>query len=327
MAAVPAKKPDRRTVPMTLSAVVVVDKPRGMTSHDVVSRARRALRTKDIGHAGTLDPMATGVLVLGVGQGTKLLTFLSAQDKVYEATVALGETTETLDADGHTSTKVEVPPATLEALRALERDPTAVPDLIAAAIAAELARTEQIPPAYSAIHTGGERAHELARKGVDVHLPPRPVAVHELRVTSASASIPCLTLRVRADKGYYVRSLGRDLGEALGTVAHLSALRRVRSGAFDVADACTLAALSEAGPHHPSLRSLANAACLALPSVTLDESAVVEARHGKLVHHAGISGGPEGPVAWLGPSGDLVAIGAKIPSGEGKVVRGFSPTE
>ena len=312
---------------MTLSAVVVVDKPRGMTSHDVVSRARRALRTKDIGHAGTLDPMATGVLVLGIGQGTKLLTFLSAQDKVYEATVTLGETTETLDADGHTSTKAEVPQATLDALGALEGDPSSFPPVIESAIVAELARKEQVPPAYSAIHTAGERAHELARKGVEVHLPPRPVGVHELRVTSASASVPSLTVRVRADKGYYVRSLGRDLGQALGTLAHLSALRRVRSGAFDVADACSLASLSEAGPGHPNLLGLAKAACLALPFVTLDESAVVEARHGKLVHHAGIVDGPEGHVAWLGPSGDLVAIGAKIPSGEGKVVRGFSPTD
>ena len=308
---------------MSVSGVVVVDKPRGMTSHDVVGRARRALRTREIGHAGTLDPMATGVLVLGVGQGTKLLTFLTAEAKVYEATLVFGVTTETLDADGHEESRAEVPDETRAALEALARDPSHVPTVIESALAVERARTEQVPPAYSAIHVDGTRAHVLARKGVEVSLPARPVAVHELTVEGVHPGTPpSLRLRVRAEKGYYVRSLARDFAMTLGTVAHLSALRRVSSGAFGLEGAYTLDALAETGP--AALLGLAEAAARALPTVVLDAAAVVEARHGKLVHHADIAGGPEGPVAWLDPSGDLVAIGQRTETGEGKVVRGFS---
>lgn len=303
-----------------VSGIAIVDKPRGMTSHDVVGRARRALRTREVGHAGTLDPMATGVLVLGVGEGTKLLTFLTAADKAYEATLSLGTSTDSLDADGAIDATVPVPAGVLAELEVLSREGRLGP-LLLRAVGAEIGRTSQVPPSYSAIHVDGERAHTLARRGELVDLPARPVTVHTLEVLpDAGGEGPTLSFRVNADKGYYVRSLARDLAQALGTVGHLTRLRRTRSGCFDALEALPLADL----PSFP-LVPLAEAARRALPAVVLDEARARDARHGKRIapEHLGDLG--PGPAAWLDLEGALVAVGERTEDGEGKVLRGFGP--
>ncbi len=299
------------------SGVLVVDKARGPTSHDVVAKARALLRTREVGHAGTLDPMATGVLVLGVGEGTKLLPYLTAHDKTYEATLVLGETTETLDAEGVKRTPAEIAPWLMEALASVARG-EAPPAALREALDGERARRAQVPPAFSAIRRDGIRAHTLARAGVAVELEPRPVRVHALELTAASPLPPTLSVRVVADKGYYVRSLGRDLALALGTQGHLSALRRVRSGPFDLARAVALDADAARG-----VLDLATAAALALPTATLGDEAVLQARRGQRVRLPDDS--PDAPCAWLDGAGALVAIGERAPEGHGRVLRGFAP--
>jgi len=302
-----------------ISGILAVDKPRGMTSHDVVYRVRKALRTRDVGHAGTLDPMATGVLVLGVGEGTKLLGYLAADQKAYRATVVLGKATETLDADGTAWTEADVPADVRAALDAYAREPGDVPARLALALAAEGSRREQVPPAFSAIHTGGERAYALARKGVDVALPPRPITVHSIAYAGAALTPdPSLDVVVCAAKGYYVRAMGRDLAAALGTVGHLSALRRERSGPFEASRAVALDAVAEA-----PLVGLAEAACLTLPKVVLGEDEVRDARHGKRLRTPALLAAPAGPCAWLDAEGRLVAIGETKDADGGKVLRGF----
>ncbi len=304
---------------------MIVDKPRGPTSHDVVARARKAFQTREVGHAGTLDPMASGVLVLGIREGTKLLAHLTAHEKAYETTVLFGETTETLDAEGHERTLADVPAALLSELEALASSSvehlTIAPDsLLGTALAGELARTLQAPPIYSAIQKDGERAHDLARSGREVVLEPRSVHVHDIAVLAATVvPEPTLSVRIRADKGYYVRAFGRDLALALGTVGHLIALRRIASGPFRVGEATALETLPN------GILALPEAARRAMPVLVLDAGAVTEARHGKPVRHPSIAEGPEGPCAWLDDQGALVAIGARAPEGHGKVVRGFVP--
>lgn len=303
---------------------MIVDKPRGPTSHDVVARARKAFQTREVGHAGTLDPMASGVLVLGIREGTKLLAHLTAHEKTYETTVVFGETTETLDAEGQERTRADVPASLRSELEVLassgERLSTAPGSVLGAALERELARTLQAPPIYSAIQKDGERAHELARSGREVVLEPRSVHVHEITILAATlVPEPTLTVRIRADKGYYVRAFGRDLALAAGTVGHLIALRRIASGPFGVDEATRLDALPG------GLLTLPEAARRAMPAFALDAGAVIEARHGKPVRHPSIAEGPEGPCAWLDERGALVAIGARTPEGHGKVVRGFVP--
>ncbi|MBM4362958.1 MAG: tRNA pseudouridine(55) synthase TruB, partial [Deltaproteobacteria bacterium] len=191
---------------MSPSGVLVVDKPTGPTSHDVVAAARRLLRTRAVGHAGTLDPLASGVLLLLVGEATKLTPWLTAGAKEYRATIALGRATDTLDAEGETTAEAR--------LAAGQPDAGAVDD----ALEVERQRRSQVPPAVSAISVGGVRAHRLARRGLAPELPPRDVEVDELVLERAAGDE--LVVRVRASKGYYVRSLARDLGETLGIPAH-----------------------------------------------------------------------------------------------------------
>lgn len=276
-----------------MDGVIVVDKERGPTSHDVVQRVRKKFKTREVGHAGTLDPMATGVLVVAIGEATKLVPYLTAGEKAYVATLALGIATDTLDAEGKETERKPVPP-----------------DLAArlpAAIDAERRRTAQVPPAFSAIHADGERAHEKARRGEVVSLPARPVIVHALEARiDADADAAAIHLELAVSKGYYVRALARDLAEALGTVGHLTMLRRTRSGAFD---------LSDVGD---APIPLAKAASRTLPSITLDAIAAENARHGRAV---AISSSPAGPCAWL-HEGSLVAIG-ETTDGVGRVLRGF----
>jgi len=288
-----------------LSGVAVVDKPRGLTSHTVVAQARRLFGRKDIGHAGTLDPMATGVLLVLVGQATKLSGYLTADSKRYAAEITFGRATDTLDAEGQTT---EEAPVTAEQL-SLER--------VTSALGAELARSEQVPPAVSAIKVNGERAYALARKGNAPELPPRRVQVMELRVIELLP--PVLRCELFVSKGYYVRSLARDLGQHLGAPAHLSGLRRLASGPFTLEHATAWPALQP-----PPLLGLAEAAASVLPACRLKEEAVLRARQGKLLAPDDFSELPQGAElgAWLTPGGELVALGST--TGELKVVRGFN---
>ncbi len=299
--------------------VVIVDKPKGPTSHDVVSRVRRTLGTRHVGHAGTLDPMATGVLVVAVGEATKLVPWLTADDKTYEATVLLGLGTDTLDAEGTITERIAVPWDVRAAIAARIGDPSR--DRLMHALVREQERTEQVPPAFSAIRIGGERAHELARAGkLTTELPPRSVEVRSLELLRATFEGELATLELRVDvaKGYFVRSLARDLAQALGTVGHLTALRRVRSGAFALEDAVGLDSLEAS-----QLMTVARAATRALPSSTLDDAGARAVSFGQRVAPSSIETPHARPSAWLDRAGSLLAIGACDPEGEGRVLRGF----
>jgi tRNA pseudouridine55 synthase len=210
--------------PLPIDGLLIVDKPPGWTSHDVVARLRRLTGVRRIGHAGTLDPLATGVLPLGIGQGTRVLEYVSDAEKTYVATVRLGITTDTYDADG---TVLET------------RDCGAVTaDQIRAMLAGFVGEIEQRPPAYSAIKQGGVPLYRLARAGRAVEAPPRRVtifAIEEIRFEP-----PRVDFSVRCSKGTYIRSLAHDLGERLGCGAHLAALRRTATGGFTLAQAVTL---------------------------------------------------------------------------------------
>lgn len=302
-----------------VGGVLVVDKPCGPTSHDVVQRVRRALRTRSVGHAGTLDPMATGVLVVAVGEGTKLVSHLTADDKVYEATVTLGTATDTLDAEGTVTATADVPP-----LREAQVRPV---------LAGFVGLLAQRAPRVSAIKVGGRALHDRVRRGEQVEAPVREVRVHSLDLLSMEG--PELRLRVHSGKGFYVRSLARDLAEALGTVGHLSALRRTRSGVFDLSEAVDLASIERAAAGDETMRSRLGSALgslerasAALPQVSLTAEGVDDARHGRPIsaERASITDLPDLPpdatIALLDPEGCLVALGRR----EGdrlRVVRGI----
>ena len=215
-----------------MDGLLVVDKPAGLTSHDVVDRVRRRLPGDRIGHGGTLDPMATGLLLILVGRATKSADTLLALDKEYEATVTLGVTTETQDAEGPVRQRRPVPVLS-----------TAQVEAACAAFRGEI---EQLVPAYSAVRFGGSRGYELARAGKPVPEKRRRVQVATLEVREVAGDR--IGLRVECSKGTYVRTLAHDLGEALGCGGMLSALRRTRIGPWKLADAQTLAAIDSAAP-------------------------------------------------------------------------------
>ena len=305
------------------ASVLVVDKPKGPTSHDVVAKLRRALRTRAVGHCGTLDPMATGVLVVAVEDATKLVPWLTADDKAYEATIRLGIATDSLDAGGLETGRSEIADELRTELAALAAGAPA--PRIAAALDAERARTMQMPPVISAIRIGGERAHELARRGEAPELPLREVAVRRIELLGGGLE-PEPHLRVSADvaKGYFVRSLARDLAAALGTLGHLTALRRTRSGAFTLADAVSL----DADPEtlRAALLPIERAAARALPVSVLSAEGVTAAGHGQRLMPGQVRD-PHGTAsAWLDEAGALVAIGEVDPDGSGRVLRGFPRT-
>ncbi|HLK39039.1 MAG TPA: tRNA pseudouridine(55) synthase TruB [Polyangiaceae bacterium] len=301
------------------SGVLVVDKPSGPTSHDVVSRIRRALRIRAVGHAGTLDPLATGVMIIAVGEATKLVPWLSAHDKAYLATIALGEETDTLDVQGSVTRRLAVDPSVLEALAASSAGAPAT--RIADAFDRERARETQVPPAYSAIKVDGRRSFAEARRGRVRALAPRPVRLHRIALLGCTADPPTLQIAVGVSKGYYVRALARDLAESLGTVGHLTRLRRTSSGCFGIEEAVTLDAPAEV--LRARLEPAARAAARTLPVVRLDEAGTVDARHGKRVAPDRLRGQPAEACVWLGPDGELVAIGRIHEDGSGTVVRGF----
>ncbi|GAA2160221.1 tRNA pseudouridine(55) synthase TruB [Pedococcus bigeumensis] len=279
--------------------LLVVDKPSGWTSHDVVGRARRLCATRKVGHAGTLDPMATGVLVLGIGRATRLLTFLVGCDKDYTATIRLGQTTITDDAEGEVTATVAADGVTTDRLAAAVRELTG--DI------------QQVPSSVSAIKVKGERSYHRVRAGEDVDLPPRPVTVSRFEVLSTRAGevdgIPVLDVdvEVTVSSGTYVRALARDLGSALGVGGHLTALRRTRVGAFTLDRAHDLTALGEVGdPEQIPVTRLADAARaqFAVRELTAEETTAVG--YGQRVESA--QQGRTEPVAAFAPDGRLVAM-------------------
>lgn len=335
----PARKTAHRT---PASGVLVVDKPLKLTSHDVVARARRALGEKRIGHAGTLDPMASGVLVLLAGEATKLAPFLTAHDKRYEAAVTLGASTDTLDAAGSITAEAAVPNDLLEEVRrataiANERGEASLEDLareaplLSQALEAERARTEQTPPAYSAIKVAGQRSYDLARAGEAIDLEPRSVRVLAIRLLPNPLEIqparPTLHIELEVSKGYYVRSFARDLGERLGVPAHLSALRRTRSGPFRIDAAVPL----NDGPEalRAALIPASQAAAESLPVARLTETGAARARDGKPMSPADFTRSPPDTgelSAWIDPSGELVAVGL-VENSRLVIRRGFARKE
>ncbi|MEZ4407932.1 MAG: tRNA pseudouridine(55) synthase TruB [Polyangiales bacterium] len=277
---------------------VLVDKPRGLTSHDVVALARKALGTRAVGHAGTLDPMATGLLVVLVGRATKLSSWLTADDKRYLTTVRFGEATASLDADGAVTETAPV------AERALD------PDALRATLASMEGASMQVPPAVSAIKVDGVAMHERTRRGETVALDARPVTIHRAALLGVRREARELDLDLHVSKGFYVRAFGRDLAAALGTVGHLTALRRVASGAMTVGEALDGAVLQRAKADEAAradvkaaLRPVSDAARW-MPSVTVDEAAATALGHGKRV----ASEGDDGVLLVLGPDGDPVCV-------------------
>jgi tRNA pseudouridine55 synthase len=248
-----------------MDGVLVIDKPEGPTSHDIVARCRRALRTQAVGHLGTLDPMATGVLVLVIGRATRLAQFLSGQPKSYDATFRLGLTTDTWDRTG-------------TALEAPEYPTRPGQTAVTAALASFLGRHPQAPPPFSAKMIDGVRAHELARRGEPVAV--RPVAVELMECELLAMDYPLGRLRLRSSAGYYVRSLVHDLGRALGCGACLEELRRTASGPFTLADALPLAALED-DPGGALAKAVPMERLMPdLPAVRLDEESARRAGHG-----------------------------------------------
>lgn len=302
--------------------VLVIDKNQGPTSHDVVARVRRAFDTGSVGHAGTLDPMATGVLVVAVGEATKLVAYLTAADKEYDATVTLGATTDSLDADGTVVERAPVPECTLAEVSA-----AAVPFLGAG---------KQFPPKVSAIKVDGRPLYERVRRGEEVEVPERDVFVHDLEVKRVEGAE--VDFRVRAAKGFYVRSLGRDLALALGTLGHLTALRRTASGSFTLAEAIPMEQLQAAAGGDEAAQGALRAALIPLttawtgPRLILDEAGVTDARHGKRVQPINVIEGVSGiaevgdrVAALIDPTGEMVALARVDEFGSLAIARGFVP--
>lgn len=271
-------------------AILPVDKPEGPTSHDVVARARRALRERRIGHTGTLDPFASGLLLLCVGRATRLAQYLSEMDKSYEATARLGIATDTEDREGEVV-------GTSEGWRELTRED------VEAELGSLTGEILQLPPRFSAKKVGGEAAHRRVRRGEEVSLAPAAVTVHELRLVAFEP--PDLRLCLRCSSGTYVRSLARDLGEALGVGAHLRTLRRTAIGRFRVEDAVEVDDLADPGRLEPAwidpLAALGH-----LPRVDVDVSGAGELRHGRPVSAGVLPDGGPAIAAW---EGTLAAVG------------------
>ncbi|CNG32748.1 tRNA pseudouridine synthase B [Mycobacterium tuberculosis] len=274
---------------MDNSGLVIVDKPAGWTSHDVVGKMRRLARTRRVGHAGTLDPMATGVLVLGVGKATRLLGHLALTEKGYDATIRLGQSTNTDDAEGEITATASAAAVTDAALEA--------------AVAALTGTIQQVPPQISAIKVNGERAYKMARKGAEVALAARPVTVHEFTVTDVrrDGGLIDLDASVSCSSGTYIRALARDLGASLGCGGHLTALRRTRVGPYDLPMARTLDRLAE----NLEILPMDEAVAAVFPRRDVSAEDARKVAHGGRLPAAGL--GP-GPVGVFGPDGTLLAL-------------------
>lgn len=269
--------------------LVIVDKPGGMTSHDVVSRCRRLFGTRKVGHAGTLDPMATGVLVIGIERATKILGLITGTDKSYAATIRLGQTTSTEDAEGevlHTVSTEHVTEAQIEA-----------------AVSALRGDIEQVPSTVSAIKVAGQRSYQLAREGRAVELPARPVRIQRFEVLAVRrvGGFTDVDVEVDCSSGTYIRALARDVGAALGVGGHLSALRRTAVGRYGLDEARTLDDLAEQARLSYSLDE---ACLLGFPRRDLSDTEAEDTSHGRPLKPAGI----DGVYAATGPDGRVIAL-------------------
>jgi tRNA pseudouridine55 synthase len=280
---------------MTASGILLVDKPGGWTSHDIVARTRRLAGTRKVGHAGTLDPMATGLLILGLNSSTRLLTYIVGADKEYRATIRLGASTTTDDAEGDVVERA--PDAAIAAI---------TDEAVAAGIAAQTGEIEQIPSAVSAIKVDGKRAYARVRAGEEVVLDARPVTIseYELLGTTRSEGAVDLDVRVVCSSGTYIRSLARDLGAGLGVGGHLTALRRTRVGPFSVQDARPIEGLDVADRLVPA----ADAASILFERFELSEQQAIDLTHGKRIHVPDRENGSGVPVAAIAPTGHLVGL-------------------
>jgi tRNA pseudouridine55 synthase len=271
-----------------IDGILAVDKPLGWTSHDVVARVRRIAGQRQVGHAGTLDPLATGLLLVVLGAATKLSSYLMDTEKTYRAELMLGVSTTTDDAEGEIARRSTVPELAADEIReTLEKFQ---------------GEFDQVPPAYSAVRQGGERLYKLVRRGEDVSPRPRRVVIHEIALELVD--LPRLRMVVRCGSGTYIRALARDVGDALGTGGHLCALRRISSGSFVVDEAVSI----EVSSREAILRSVAplDRALPDWPTVVLSTAEASRVRHGQAV----TLGGPApGNVRLYGPDGDLVALG------------------
>ena len=265
--------------------LAIIDKEAGWTSHDVVAKARGVFGTRKVGHAGTLDPDATGVLLLGVGRATRLLRFLTSLHKQYEGELVLGAETTTLDSSGEVTAVYDMSGVT--------------PDQVAEAASGFVGHIMQVPPMVSAVRVGGRRLHELAREGVEVEREARPVVVHALAVAPADTDAGVYRIEVNCSSGTYIRSLAADIGSALGGGGHLRALRRTAIGSFSVDEARPVGA--------PSLLSMAEA-LRDYPSVSIDEALGQRVGSGQVLSVSELAVEGEGPWAVLGSQGQLLAV-------------------
>lgn len=294
------------TRPEGPSGLLVVDKPAGITSHGVVSRVRRAAGTRKVGHAGTLDPMATGVLVLGLGRATRLLGHLMLTEKAYDATVRLGVATTTDDAEGETLAVSPVGDLTEERVRE--------------ALAGFVGDIEQVPSAVSAIKVDGRRAYERVRAGEEVALKARPVTVHAIEVSAVTRPTDApdaldVAISVRCSSGTYIRAIARDLGAALEVGGHLTALRRTAVGGATLAEAVPLDRLQE-GDEVPLMR-LDEAARRFFPVLEVDAEQQRAVGFGRRLDVALGDDLGAGPFAVLGPDGSMLALYERDPDGPG----------
>lgn len=266
-----------------------IDKPLGMSSHDVVARVRRGLKIKKVGHAGTLDPLATGVLILCLGGATRLSEYVMRSTKTYKATLHLGVATTTYDAEGDIVSQQDVSHINRAMLEGSLGD--------------FLGDIEQIPPMYSAVKQGGKKLYALARAGEVVERPARPVRIDSLRILEWS--LPEVLIEVRCSAGTYIRSLAHDLGDALGVGAHLSGLVRECSGAFTLAEAATLDAVLNAEDWQSYLVS-PRSALASMPELELDSLAADHVKHGRVIEDSAAENGAL--VQAYGPDDTFLAI-------------------
>ena len=273
-----------------VDGLAVVHKPAGMTSHDVVGRCRKIFGQKKVGHAGTLDPDATGVLLVGLGRATRLMQFMSGLGKSYRAEVVLGVATSTLDASGEVVGRWDMSAVTLEQAREAAVDFTG--------------EIQQVPPMVSAIKVGGQRLHQLARSGIEVERPPRPVTVSRFAVERVVAPGPTFEVDIDCSSGTYVRVLAADLGVALGGGAHVRGLRRTAVGPWTDKDTTELEDLNAS-----AIRPMSE--CLPwLASVKVEPETAEQVGNGRVLERSALGVGPseEGPWAVIGPGGDLIAV-------------------
>lgn len=273
---------------LTESGLLIVDKPAGLTSHQVVARIRRIFGTRRVGHAGTLDPMATGVLIIGLNRATRLLGHLSLHDKAYSATIRLGEATTTDDAEGDLLTSCDASALTSSQVQQ--------------AVGRLRGVISQRPSAVSAIKVDGRRAYARVRAGEDVELPQREVTVSRFDIlrTRAHGTYLDVDVEVECSSGTYVRALARDLGNSLGVGGHLTMLRRTRIGQYIIGDARELDSLSATS----RLMSMAQAAQLSFPTVTVDDSAAKDVGFGRPLDIRV----PADVTGIIGSNGDLLAL-------------------